>query len=988
MSAMPSRVPVKRHHVLCSPFVVTCPLLAIVLLGGCYNTMVAASQVECHMVPDGSGSDPGTRGRPLRMSLAGNWQFRTGEKGETLDNELDREVRLPASLDENFVGDRDAGGTRWLTRLHAYIGPALYQREVTLPNTWKGKHVELFLEQCHWKSEVWVDNVKAGPPQNSLTVPHRYDLSDLLSPGTHTLTIAVDNREQFANTYMSAQNLPLMGHSTSRHTQTNWNGIIGRIELRAVDQIWIKGLKVFPNVTEKAARVQVIVHNATNQVAKGSIKVQASSFNGETVHKVGPVVTPLSFPLGSNEISIELPMGEGVQLWDEFHPALYRLGVSLEAYGAGIRYVDGITDSFGMCTFTTDGTQFSVNGKKTFLRGTHDAAAFPLTGHPPMDVDSWLKVFRTCKLYGINHFRFHSWCPPNAAFEAADLTGMYLQPEGPTGGKITGPVPKNDYVCDEMMRIQNAFGNHPSFVIMSIGNELNGSVEAAAEVLRRLKANDPRQLQAAGSNPVWNRQPGGAKAPEVEDFCVTMNTGGYDGSKGGYVKGAVRGAFHLPSAGYLENKPPSTDTDYCDSIKEIMMPVLSHEVGQHAMYPNYNERSKYIGVLKPENFDGFLKKLQEAGMSDQARDFFLSSGKWSTLLYKEEIEAALRTRGFGGFRLLDIHDYPGQNTALVGILDVFYESKGLIEPHEWREFCCPVVPLVRMKKLTWTTNEVIEGNIQIANYSELGIRGAIIWDLRDQNSGILASGRLSDTDIPQGDLTTVGRLRIPLAEIPTPCQLMLETAIEGTECRNHWKVWVYPEDIDTSTPEDVVIASQWNEARQALAEGQKVLLLSSHLGKSVPGSQSTLFWSFEYFKHFGPAGTLGILCDPEHPALAEFPTEFHQDWQWADILKRSRALVLDFTPTGFRPIVQVVDNKFRNHKLGNVFEARVGRGSLLVCSMDVSTALEERPVARQMRHSLLAYMSSGRFQPDQELEASLLEEVWSETSDKEPVPGE
>ncbi len=909
------------------------------------------------------------------LSLAGNWQFRTGTKADTPEDHFDGTVWLPGSLDENGVGPKDPGGTQWLTRKHAYVGSAVYQRTVTIPETWKDKHIELFLEQCHIRSQVWVDNVDVGHSQNSFTVPHVYDLSRHLTPGEHTLTIVVDNKEIFT-TYISADNQPLMGNTTSRHTQTCWNGITGKIILRAFDKIRITRVRTFPKVKEKLVSLEVDVCNDTEHTAKGDISVYANSCNPDAEHRTERLASPQEFRTGKSTCIIDLPMGEKVQLWDEFHPNLYKLTLALKAQADGIDYADETTEAFGMRSFVAEGTQFSVNGKKTFLRGTEDAAAYPLTGHPPMDIDAWLTIYRTCKAYGMNHIRFHSWCPPKAAFEAADRVGMYLQPEGPTGGKITMPVPEGDYVTHEMMRIQDAFGNHPSFVMMSIGNELNTSFEAAGIVIQRLKKNDPRQLHASGSNPMWNRMEGGSVLPDIEDFFVAMNTDGYDGSKGGYAKGPLRGAFHMPNAGHLENAPPSTDTDYSDSIAHINIPALGHEVGQHAMYPNYAERSKYTGVLTPENFDAFYAMLRKAGMGDLAHKFFLSSGKWATLLYKEEIEASLRTKGYGGFRLLDLHDYPGQDTALVGVLDVFYESKGLIEVEEWCRFCSPVVPLIRMKKLTWTNDETLEASVQVANYDKSPIRGTVTWQLSDGETKVLASGEVATLDIPQGDLTTVGKLSIPLDKLPAPSRLVLECGIAGTSHRNNWDIWVYPRSVDGTIPDGVKVVSTWGDAKQSLAKGDRVLLLSRELGRSVPGSQAALFWSYGYFKQFEPAGTLGVLCDPEHPALAEFPTDFHQNWQWADILKRSCALVLDFTPADYRPVVQVVDNKFRHHKLGSLFEARVGEGRLMVCSMDISSDLERRPVARQMRHSILAYMRSDRFDPEQALEIAVLDKGW------------
>ena len=141
------------------------------------------------------------------------------------------------------------------------------------------------------------------------------------------------------------------------------------------------------------------------------------------------------------------------------------------------------------------------------------------------------------------------------------------------------------------------------------------------------------------------------------------------------------------------------------------MPAVVHEMGQWCVYPNFDEVRKYTGPLKPKNFDIFHDSLAEHGMLDQWRDFLRASGKLQALCYKEEIEAALRTPGIGGFELLDLHDFPGQGTALVGVLDPFWESKGYItpaptggsatRPSRWRACSSASGRRTRRSLLTW-----------------------------------------------------------------------------------------------------------------------------------------------------------------------------------------------------------------------------------------------------------------------------------------------
>jgi hypothetical protein len=78
-------------------------------------------------------------------------------------------------------------------------------------------------------------------------------------------------------------------------------------------------------------------------------------------------------------------------------------------------------------------------------------------------------------------------------------------------------------------------------------------------------------------------------------------------------------------------------------------------------------------------------------------------------------------------------------------------------------------------------------------------------------------------------------------------------------------------------------------------------------------------------------------------------------------------MILDRMPPKLRPLVQPIDTWFESRRLGLLFEARVAGGRLMVCSMDLTSDLDHRVVARQLRNSLLQYMASERFNPSIEV---------------------
>ena len=149
-----------------------------------------------------------------------------------------------------------------------------------------------------------------------------------------------------------------------------------------------------------------------------------------------------------------------------------------------------------------------------------------------------------------------------------------------------------------------------------------------------------------------------------------------------------------------------------------------------------------------------------------------------------------------------------------------------------------------------------------------------------------------------------------------------------------------------------------------MASGKNVLLLADtgFVKSDVPPGFSSIFWNTAWTSR-QPPHTLGILCNPKNPALRFFPTEYHSNWQWWDLVTRSRAMILDSLPPAFRPIVQVVDDWVTNRRLGLVVEANVGKGKILICSIDLKTDLEKRPVARQFLYSLQEYVTSKEFAP-------------------------
>ena len=499
-----------------------------------------------------------------------------------------------------------------------------------MPPQWRGKRIVLFLERCMWATDVWVNGKKAGGREDSLLTPHVHVLG-ALTPGTHSLTMRVDNSRIWDLGYWS--------HAYSPEIQTIWNGVVGRIELQATDPVWIDRVDVYGDPDTKRARVRVVLGGGSE--SKVSIDIPPLAKTEGTITS------------GTGEFTLDL--GEKAKLWDEFTPVIYRASVQIPG--------DQKTVAFGLRKPTTDQHHFYVNGRLTYFRGTHDGGSFPLTGYPSTKVEDWRRILTIGKSYGLNHFRFHSWTPPEAAFVAADEVGVYLQCELPLfsyfvanpglpwtrngGGRIGSPR-TDPFMVAELDRILRAYANHPSLCLLSMGNELKGNVALTDDWTAESRKKEPRILFTSFSNPASAGRPG----PGPNDQFMVFH-GSRQERRGERI---------------FNTEFPRTDRDYDASLRNVSVPTLSHEVGQWAIFPNMREIEKYTGILRPTNLEVVRDQLTAAGLSGQADKFLIASGKFSLQLYREEIERSLRTADEAGFQLLDLHDYAGQGSAATEVL--------------------------------------------------------------------------------------------------------------------------------------------------------------------------------------------------------------------------------------------------------------------------------------------------------------------------------
>ena len=921
------------------------------------------------------------------MDLSGIWRFEMAAKEDA--GKLCETVKLPGSMDGNGKGiDNTANiSPTYLNRDHIYSGPAVYQREIHIPAEWEGKSVVLFLERTR-KTRVWIDETPiGGGQQKSYTAPHVYDLTGFVQAGEeHTLTVEVDNSPKGLPEAMYTtfeKDFP-WGHMVSEHTQTNWNGILGEMRLTAFPEVYIADLQIRPDTDRKTACVRAKIRRGRNQGAlDGVIEIRASSYNNDKISHA-PAAQKFDFHMADGqeetELALEYQMGQGVLLWDEFSPTLYRMTAEVRWGGGGDAERFTAEESFGMRKFDAlyledGGKQFAVNGRAVQLRGEISCAVFPMTGYAPMDLESWLKVMKTYKEYGFNHVRFHTWVPPKAAFRAADLLGLYVQFELPQWGhKMFGDIDKGDtsaadYYWEESLKIFDWVLNAPSAVMMALGNELRPGFYYYDEFLARLKQKEPQLL--------YTDIAGWSAYTEHVDFSGSVPTYGED---------------------FLHRVDPSTDWDHRDNVRKTPVPFLAHEAGQLQVYPDYEKDiEKYYAkhsLLKPRNLEHFRRILEKAGMGDMDKKFSRSSGELSAMLYRYMTESYLRTPGAGGFQLLGLQDFSGQGTALVGMIDAFMESKGHITPEEFRQSCSELAVLARIPKFVWKNDEVFTADIVIPNYSAADLKTSVTWRLLDESGEKIAEGVTGMAEAPQGRVADAGAIRAELNGISHAKRLTLTLELAQVPDKgsapyatgvNTYPVWVYPENAEepVGTWETAVYRYAGADAVRDLEAGKKVLIISRGTKEALPKSRAVTFrpdfWSPMFHSADGDGYVLGCCIDADHPVFRDFPTGVFADWQWYDMTEGSRSILLDDAPDGLKPIVQAIPTIDLGERLGTLFEARTGSGRLMVCSLDLIGC--SSPAAAQLLYSIKKYMDSDEFEPAAELELDFIQEILPETKD-------
>ena len=903
------------------------------------------------------------------IDLSGEWNFAMGDKPE-----YDDKITLPGSMLTNGKGDEVTVDTRWVSSLYDssfffnpymekyrvagkmkfpffltpgkhYVGSAWYMKRVDVPKAWSKGRVLLYLERPHIETTVYVNGRIAGR-DSSLSVPHEFDITPYVKAGQAN-DIAIRIYNGIENVCVGQDS-----HSVTDQTQGCWNGIVGRIELRRVPRVYIDDVQVYPDVQGKKIRVEVRTAGDKGRKKISFCHPLLLNPDGTSGRKETVAVVNTS----DDTASVVLEMGGDVRLWSEFEPNLYELTVSV---GAVERRV-----TFGMSEIAIKGKQFYLNGNPIWMRGTVGNCCFPLTGYPPTDEQSWLAIFRKCKEYGLNMMRFHSYCPPEAAFAAADKVGFYLQPEGPSwpnhGVRLGRKMNIDHYLLEETQRMVKAYGNHPSFCMLAAGNEPAGDwVRWVGDFVDYWKSTGDRRRVYCGASV------GGGWA--------------WDPKSEYHVKGGARGLDWDRHAPQSEDNYAAAITSFTQKGRkpltfEINEPYISHEQGQWCAFPDFKELNQYTGVYKAGNFEIFRDLLRDNGMASQAEKFLMASGKLQTLAYKYELERNLRTKDYAGFQLLGLNDYSGQGTALVGVLNVFWREKGYCTADEWSRFCAPIVPLARFPKFVYTNDETLTVPVELYNAYKETLVGAVAEYTVSCDGKTVFAGKTDGKDIAVGKNHGLCDVVFTLAGIHEPKKLSLNVAVvsdNAPRAENKWDFWVYPKTVGMPSADGIHITDTLDaKALAVLERGGRVLIAAAgkvRMGNDIKQTYLPVFWNTSWFK-MRPPHTTGASIDVSHPLFRSFPTDDWSNLNWWELLNKAQVMNLREFPADYQPPVQPIDTWHISRKIGMVVEANVLKGKLLMTTIDIDSDLDRRVVARQMRKAMIEYVGGIDFKPSLTLE--------------------
>ncbi|MCZ2075639.1 MAG: hypothetical protein LC130_11655 [Bryobacterales bacterium] len=882
-----------------------------------------------------------------RIDLNGAWEFRTDPKsvGDTQEWHspgvpFDRRLQVPGTWQAQGVGEPSG-----IVRNH-YEGQAWYRRQVAIPASWKGKTVHVRVGGALRRVALYVNGHRIGE-HDGISAPFEFDVTQAIRPGSeNTIAFRIVNPGATINEGPRTQ--PGDEPTGMVNYIASWGGLYGNVELEASDPLRISEVAIVPSIERKTAAFRVSVAGA-DSVSGVRVEVNVGGATGAGALRGGEA-----------EVTVTIPEA---RLWTPEDPHLYTATVRL-VQGSNER--DRMEERFGMREVTTRGNVLLLNGKPLYLRGYGDDMIEVLTGAPPASKQVYLERLRMARGFGFNAVRFHSATPLPAFFEAADEVGIFIMAELPVA-YTQYFLPHRDFLKREMEGVLRAYRNSPSFLSLALGNEFNldwlkteaerKEFQASVEEFYRLaKSIDPRRL-------------------------ILSNDG-------------------------LVLRPTDMFSLYNGAPEDA--PTVRHEFGSYyCSLPDISLIPKFTGVIEPTWLKEKKAWVEESGLTAKYAEYVRNSQRLQHIGRKYQIERVRRSPEVTGYHYWLIVDYPGGtgegDSWEEGWFDYFWQPKG-IQPAEGRELNSPVLLLLSAgvnERTLWNDTEKVM-DVFVSNYGNTPVKGGVLrWRLFDGMREIAAAS-VAGGHSELGTVAKAGRIRLPPAggEEARKLQLVAEITAGPNTYTNRWNFWTFPRKalLDRS-PVPVASGVRWTAVQRlypfitdaAAGVPADSLLIVPRLDAGAlqhieSGGRVWLMADREQFGRPGDAtffpasgGALGSVLQ-NHAALKGMPHEGMFDLQFYNLVEGGWSLPLDDWPRelvpiagGIRTTSSFLSKRKNLSRTGYIFEAKAGRGSLLVTALTIREHLDEAyPEAVFLFDRLLRYASGSEFRPAVEVSVEFL----------------
>lgn len=707
-------------------------------------------------------------------------------------------------------------------------------------------------------------------------------------------------------------------------------------------------------------------------------------------------------------------------LWSLTEPYLY-------IYRLDITYSDGEQEEhcgrFGFRKIGQNGKNITINDKPVYIRGyirgakAHDHAN--LLGLSLKDF--YLKNLRQAKKFGFNYVRFHSVVPEEELFEAADEVGMLvhveLRPPHDIYNNLEEMITTGSAIVPEefLKETVDKYFNHPSFAVYCIGNEIK---RARSDDIRKIreKIDELDGTRLFLDTCAWGKNNRPNVDMDVQHLSYYFPYGKhacmYDDTE------------NLLAANVDENEPMKVETENCEIVRNLYfnVPLLAHEVCHYtALRDFYSLKEKFIksGAAMPWWLDEEIKLIEEKGFKNSFSEMFKASKHFQFICWKTAYEEMRKSSLLGGFHFLQFADTDAYENSN-GVVDCF-DDENCVKPEDFLKFNGDRVLIADLKTRNYFCADEITIPVYFSNLGEDAETRANLSLTLEKNGKAYVDCFMKNLDVSRKGSYKLCKTKMILPKEEGVYALKLKLSTErGGYSENEWTLWIYDKPAKKETYKEFVsyvcdnaaIMDDIEKAYDLLEKGKKVCLVyrsdwTRH--RLNPDMKSPKYAFKASWNRFKPViwdrGTnFGGINDKATLNKYGFPCEDYYDFNFGEISEDCDKINLDDFPIAVKKLISGIDKSSRDRfdaykdaynlpelmpdrtlrDFAYLFELKVGKGSLLVCGLNLTGLDKNEPSSIAMAEFIKRYINSEDFNPENGISLENLQAYMSECA-KTPV---